>query len=295
MRISSVDTIKGIAILFVLFFHSTSESGVELLHLIVTLIVPAFICCMGIGGYVSYSKSQFSLKNYIFRKAARYLPPWICCFVVIQIIMGGVNYGHWWYSLLLLLPVGGAGNYYLALVTQILVLIPILCYMARDYMKQMLIGSFLVSIISSAIFPLIFDGKTYQLLISPYMFLLVAGIYIGYCVVNKKEISNILYAASIAGLAYFIVSGGSNTFIQWLIAPSVIWILIKNDISSAPIAELGKASYNIYLVQLIWFTSGYFPITDVVIGVACCSIVGYCFYAAMNKKIQWGKSPLFQV
>lgn len=150
------------------------------------------------------------------------------------------------------------------------------------------------------------NTETYRLLVFRYTFLLAAGVYAskGY---QLKHFIRIIMTVSgfifICLLTYgsykpVIVNAAwaSTNFLSgMLIIPLMIWILQNVNICFKPLELIGKASYHIFLVQMVYYL-GYYQEAQTVIsiwqvhlvfGILICLLIGIVFYYVEKPLQKW--------
>ncbi len=328
-----IDILKGILIVSVLTMHAISieilTSGYYLLSL--GQAVPIFLIILGINQSLSFNKYYNSLKNtvnykrYIYKKFTRIIIPFLIAFMI-SLLLGCLIYFN--SSILILrlnrslifgkLPVAGPGNYFISLLLQYTLTFPILYKLYIKKPVTTLILSWVVSImyelVKSKLPPYI---SNYGLIYFKYLPLVVLGmwlsakrelrykrnyfIYIGivvafifqiYQIYTYNQPTNFIFLNW--GLFYFLAS----FYPAFLFMLSLRFLPNKVDNIFIRIASVvGKASYHIFLVQVIYFafvkTSNSFVYSFTNIFV--CIFLGYLFYEIDNKFISRNIKLIFTV
>ena len=136
----------------------------------------------------------------------------------------------------------------------------------------------------------------YRLLIFRYTMLIAFGCYMA---IGKKAINKWLsLIGMIVGIIYIIVfkyMGVTPLFtVYWtgtsfwagLFIIPIAYLLIRSRIHFAPLELLGKASYNIFLVQMVYFvfldTVSFIQVSNrvlqMIINIVICCVIGVAFY-----------------
>jgi len=303
MRINSIDFLKGLAILAVIALHSFTEYGPFKLLLLQS--VPIFIILMGFNWTMSLNRSGFEVKDYIMKKTMRFILPLIPIFFITLAILlwfdpptniitfanGGLSYLLFFLGQM---PVYGPGNYYIGVLLQALIAIPILWWFSKKDMRLMLMSAFGVSAVSEIsyflhIFPQ--DNYIYELLIFRWVFAIALGIVL-VDIVNQRIIplwlkvgiilsSAIILTQATFGVMFMTAYFGYLNVLTYSFAAGLILGVIFLNLSWKPINLLGQASYHIFLSQMVWFILFNFGYLLNLIICVCSGVTFYYF----NKKI----------
>ena len=180
-------------------------------------------------------------------------------------------------------------------------IIPIIYYLVDKYELNGLIVCFLINILFEILCKVVSlqDGY-YRLLSFRYIFIVSFGCYL----FKSNCIKNVTFwIAGLLGVAYIIIFkyletnhlfineawAGTSVLAVLYILP-IVRIFIKNKrIHNNLLELLGKASYNIFLVQMVYFIASsrmynyvsFVPLRIVINIIICCSI-GVLFYKIEN-------------
>ena len=307
-RYNSIDFVKGFCIIFNIIAHcgwSESEKLQLLFPFWLDMAVPIF---MIISGFV-YSKSLIKHKNdtvgkaYSFNaisdKIIRFTVPFAIIFLVEQIIfllhhhdLNILNLGWTFLS-------GGIGpgSYYTPIMMQFIFWFPVIFFIIRKYdykgFALCFIINFAYEVLQHAYH---MNLDCYRLLIFRYTMLIAFGCYMA---IGKKAINKWLsLIGMIVGIIYIIVfkyMGVTPLFtVYWtgtsfwagLFIIPIAYLLIRSRIHFAPLELLGKASYNIFLVQMVYFvfldTVSFIQVSNrvlqMIINIVICCVIGVAFY-----------------
>lgn len=319
-RYNSLDLYKGICILFVIVTHYSWTEKERLLLLFpfwIEMAVPVFMVITGFVGCLSFEKNNLSLaKSYdlkiIIPKMLRYIIPFIPawgCGLIVRILFYRDVFSVSRLFFDFFLGGEGPGSYYFPVMLQIVLFLPLIRWNMRRNPVVCLGVCFILNFCYEA-FKTVINMNTgfYRICSFRYIFVIGYGCFLFYT--QKKIIKHVwYYLGGTIGLIYIVVFNylGVKPIItnQWtltslfavmLIIP-VMKILIKNINYHIALLELfGKASYNIFLVQMIFFLKGadivykYIPfvILRLIVLISICCIVGVLFYKLENpitKKI----------
>lgn len=275
-RNNLLDILKGVCIIFVIVTHFRWEEHERLKYLFpywIDMAVPIF---MIISGYV-YSKSYdrknictfsmvYSVQN-IMKTFIRYTVPfstavslemlWMLrcneSFDVIPFIVKGG---------------GGSGSYYYPIMIQFMFLFPVIYFLVK---RQGLYG-FIICGIINIVYEILqtsygMSDECYRLLVFRYILVISYGCYLALKEPEAPAIRTIWKVSSfLTGLIFitaycywnyspFIITKWAGT--SWLaclyVLPIFSFILTKVKIKCGLVETIGKASFNIFLVQMVYF------------------------------------------
>ena len=286
-HIDLIDLLKGFAILSVIWLHSSFSAEVSkavLAPFLFNLAVPIFMIVSGFTYSFSLSKyddSKSVLKSYysfnnLYKKLIRILPCYFIIFII-EIITepmeftGMKSITDFFYYLF----TGGyvfPGSYYIPVLIQLILIFPLLKLLYNKLKSA--------AFIPVAVFQLIYEILIYytnfpkqfsRLLIVRYLVPILGGIFIFGKYKNKKQIKNkwIYVISAILGAGYIIAIGYFDftpkiLFTDWAttamptalyLVPVIMLVLFKfGEKEVKPIFTiLGKASYHIFLMQILYF------------------------------------------
>ncbi|GHA59022.1 acyltransferase family protein [Pontibacter akesuensis] len=318
-----IDVIKGLAILMVLLLHSLSRQELLQSYAVYHIwqAVPLFMVVMGLNAGLSIQRKEQHLnllytREYFTKKATRILTPFMLIFAL-SILVGFL--WQWltneavlafsWYTLVGVLPVTGKGNYFITLLLQSIFLLPIIGYAFRK--KPVLTSITLV--VLEVLFQLLatqvayFDKENYlyDAAFPRYFSAIAFGLWLAYSPGAKKQwpfaLPLVILGVIAAGFLWLVVYQGLKVdflrpewFTQHLLtfgyAAFWVWLGLRllpsssNVIFLKLLATLGKASYHIFLVQVLYF--GLLEESPVWQNLGICLLLGYLFYMLeSNRKI----------
>lgn len=279
-----IDVLKGIFIIFVIVLHfpfDTLERQKYLFPLCVGLTVPFFMMISGYVSALSFKKRGIDSMEDAYRpiniveKLVRYTVPYTIAFVVEWIvfrvfglyIVGIRTYGILAVAMDYLSGGKGQGSYYFPIMVQFIFIFPLIHFIIRKYDLAGLGYCFL----ANAVFEILKkaygmnDGE-YRLLVFRYLFILAAGCYIAIGDIKKNRKMVVLCTICImVGLAFvylfsytsyvpkIITYWSSSSFLVCLyVVPLLGWLIRKVHWGLRPLEIIGKASFNIFLVQMIY-------------------------------------------
>ncbi|MBE6027358.1 MAG: acyltransferase [Clostridiales bacterium] len=313
-RNHTLDFLKGFAICMVVFTHfewRDAERALPLFPYLVDMAVPIF---MVISGYtyamsmerhgITTLQDALSWDN-IKTKLIRYTAPFLII-AAWELIDKNIHvnaeqpleYLAW-----IIRGTDGKGSYYYPLLIQLIFVFPLIKAVFDRWKEKGLIVCFLINGAYEVIrWAYGMNDDCYRLLIFRYIFIIGAGIF-AYRRYRIGAVPGILITA--AGAAYIAAvkylgfepaiikmwPGTSYIAVMYLV-PAVIWILQDLNIRFAPVELIGKASYHIFLIQMLYYR-GYYKILDGILGrkqllaasMVVCIIIGLIFYKADKELI----------
>ena len=306
-----VDVLKGICIIFVIFTHAswTDEQRVKLLFPFwIDMAVPFF---MLVSGYVytkSFQKNGIETldsaynKKYLLKNLIRYTIPYFIAFMIdfcVQVFLYIRNptgmKRFFVHEIALFLQGGnGPGSYYYPEMIQIMFLFPIIYVLVRKYnWKGVLVVALATFFFEVLKFPYMVNEGQYRLLLFRYFMLIAFGSYYAMNKANRKH-----WILSFVGFCFIILLKYTNyspKIFKWWTGTSmfpvlfiipIFGFLVEKDINIPPLEKIGKASYNIFLTQMVYYCYLYWKIKEVlanvflnmVASITICVIIGIVFY-----------------
>ncbi|SCX02791.1 Peptidoglycan/LPS O-acetylase OafA/YrhL, contains acyltransferase and SGNH-hydrolase domains [Lachnospiraceae bacterium YSD2013] len=310
-----MDLIKGLCIIFVVVTHcgwDESERRFLLFPYWIEMAVPIFMVITGYNISGSFERKEYTLhKCYspsrivgsFLRFFIPFLPAWIFT-VMVRIIEKGMCFSI--YQLIKDFLSGGAGpgSYYFPVMIQVIVIFPLMWFTIK---KKPLAGLILFFVLNVS-FEIVktvcgMSVRYYRLCSFRYLFVLAYGCYLYFIGAreNKPRIGT-WFVHVIIGLVgavyifFFYYLGFTplftnlwtvtSVFATLLIVPILRFLFGEDKITSRVIEEIGKASYNIFCVQMVFFMKGDAIVSSMiknkyvgfgVIIIVCC-LIGYLYY-----------------
>lgn len=319
-----VDVLKGIFIIFVLITHTWIEPSTRNMlgfTFWADMSVPAFMLISGYVSTYSIERNGNSVieKAYepwqIIRKILRFVIPFSIAFIAEWIVLrcfgiytvGIKEYGIFAFLLYYLRGGTGQGSYYFPIMIQFVFLFPIIYYFIKKYDLKGLIGCFL----ANGLFELLkiaygMNDYEYRLLVFRYVFIIAAGCYIALgnwqkISKGKQIVLSVICVVIGVGFSYLfsytnyvpkvITYWKTTSFLACLyLVPIFCVLLTKVRLGFKPLELIGKAAFNIMLVQKIYFiflqkTYEIIPNVGVhlFISILNCVTVGVIFYIFESK------------
>ncbi len=272
-----LDVLKGICILLVILTHFDWTEPERLKYLFPFWMNPAVPVFMIISGYlfaesfkrknVTKFREAYNLKQ-IINKIIRYTIPLILIYgieVVLKIYVAKQELSASKIFTTFFLGGFGPGSYYYPYMIQFIFLFPLIYFAIRKWNFGGLVACGAANVIYEVLkVPLHMTASTYRLIVLRYIFAIAIGCYIS---LGKKKMpvwlgilsmifgAGFIYAVCYTDYrpTYFFRWARTSMLAVFYIAP-IAYVLIKNCTwSFKPLAMLGKASYNIFFVQMVVF------------------------------------------
>lgn len=317
-----LDILKGLCIILIILDHYTGWEDLRLQLLFpywITMAVPVLMIVLGYQYALSYDRhaitrmSQAYSLRFVLDKFLRYsIPFWMAFlveFVISSISMGpraiigawirGLFTGGW-----------GAGSYYYPILVQFIFVFPILYFIVKKYDFAGVIFCGLLNALYEWIqYAFEMDYKCYRLLLFRYILLIAFGCYVYF---NRSKAKKWMsFVAFVVGAAFIwlynyrgytpkvITHWTQTSFIAVLFIIPIIGFVLRSSklmkLSCPPLEFVGKASYNIFLVQMVYFNYAAARLYPYCKSVLLCNIanlvitiaVGSVFYLVERRISTW--------
>ena len=273
-RIHSIDFLKGLFVIFIIITHNNISDDARLNFLFpfwIKMAVPGFMILSGYVMYKSFKtknlklKENYNIKN-LTKKLLRFLIPFTMIFILEYLIYIFNNN----FSLIDLIKkylTGGIGqgSYYTPLMIQLLIIFPLIYYIyckCKNKKIFIFIGFIINILFELLIWAFNIPLGLYRLLLFRYIFLIFFGAYMYENSINKKSIyylliflgALIIYIIDYTKFKMPIINFWVDTSILCAVyIVPIVSILIKKNLHSKIFELFGKASYNIFLIQMCYF------------------------------------------
>jgi len=282
-RLLEIDLLKACAIISVILIHTLYTPILLLIGAPFHIwhAVPLFILIAGYTSAYAYirrgSKTLESCYDpqLIWRRVRRILEPfivmWVFQIAVIIILSGWIfTYG----SLIqnFFLGGNGPGSYYIPVIIQHVLIVPILFLLALRYPRGMLAGAFILDLFLEILLYLsAIPHETYSILYVRYLFAGALGVYLA---VSGPRFTAWTAAGGVIGFIYLTLTSYLGMFSEILNsnieggishAPAYFWTLVlavagflmlpkrAGNMTIRIFETFGKASWHIFLVQMTFF------------------------------------------
>lgn len=314
-RCNLIDIIKGIMILFIIITHYKWDYPSDYLKygfvFYIDMAVPVFMIISGYLAAKSLEKKGHTLQqafslDVVLPKLLRFLIPFLITFIIelpfliiykksgilslIQIFVGGV----------------GPGSYYTPVMLQFIFIAPVIYFIIKRYDFCGMCACFLFTALWEAVqYSWGMNDRPYALLVLRYVSVIAFGCYIaiGQIKLNKK----LLYMMFVTGIVwqcllcyvplnppFMNLPWARVNYLSSLIVMPIMYVLIRKFYASSfkipVIQQLGKASYNIFLVQMVYYSGAslvykkiHGTLLQIAISVITCCCLGYIFYKIETK------------
>lgn len=318
-RNQTIDVFKGLAIIMVLITHyewTTEQRKIILFPFIINMAIPIFMIITGYVYSLSLEKQKIEhLENAfqwktILRRTTRYTLP------VVAVIIWELVDPHFSINPGLLEKIrwaidgtAGKGNYYYPVMMQLVFVFPLIHFVIEKNKEKGL----LIAFIANAVYELLvwaygIPTGSYRLLMFRYVSLIAAGVFAfkGYRIPTLLSIlmtaTGIVFISAVTYFGYEprIVNkdwATTNFISSMLIIPMMIWVLqnLKTGrvLYLMPLEVFGRASYHIFLVQMMYYLGYYQVLQDrvsswqvhLIAGIIISLTIGVVFYY-IDKPIQ---------
>ena len=285
-----IDFIKTIAITAVILLHSLP--AYILLDIYspfhISQAIPVFIMVSGILWYLSYTKiTKHTLKDsytsvYFKQKIKRLIAPFLVVYIIDIVYIISVNFAITTQGLIRILtfqlPSGGPGSYYTSLLIQIMLIAPIIFYCYQKNPNLTLATLFGIDLCFELIAPML-SYWIYYISSLRYLAAFGLGIYLSAALRTKTAFYKtkgfiVLTVLATASFVYILVFMRQPTpffrpewetqnlfsffYSSFIVAIILLVHPLFGGLSNVgrKINVIGKASYHIFLVQLIYFGVG---------------------------------------
>ena len=290
-RYLQIDILKALAIISVIVLHTIPSNMVKHPLSIFTIYqaVPIFFVLMAINALMSFKRHNYTTLSNIYPKYLksrfkRVIYPLIILWILSLILGILLNKNIYLGTLTVIgyLPLTGPGNYFISILLQFIILFPILYKLYSYNSKYLLISSFILSFAFELIafqVPILDNSfYWYKACILRYLFLIVLGMWmvdnfepgnLKSLIIKKSLLTGlILSTVYIIGVSIFLLE---FPYFQSPWQPQTILsffyplILCAIGIRYLPSSSnhiwngfrlIGKASYHIFLIQILFFVSG---------------------------------------
>lgn len=323
-----LDVIKGFCIICVIATHFSWSQQERLLYLFpfwIDMAVPVFMIISGYVYALSYKrhnverlKDAYTIENML-NKIVRYTIPFAIVFlaeIIHNYVMGWGSYQGRnlfrtavSFGLDFLRGGYGPGSYYYPVMMQFIFVFPVLFFIVRKYRERGVILCGAINMCYELLQRLFGMSESwYRLLVFRYILLIGVGCYMAGGDYKISKIKALLISA--VGISFIMANGylGYSPLIliywtrtSWLaclyIIPAAMFAFSRmRNVKCKPLEILGKASYEIFLMQMagFYFGTGYISaLTDSrgvrliahIVFFSCIGVAFYCIEDPVTRKI----------
>jgi len=287
-RNPAIDGIKGVAILAVLLLHSVPRQTLYDSHALFHIwqAVPVFVLLMGYTGSITRVKP---LARYAVRRAQRLLPAfvgvWVLSYLLTRLWTGSVEWNPLW--LVGVLPTIGPGNYFVTLLIEFTLILPGLRWLLDRAGERWFLACCLAVNVAFEIAAgwFMWDGYLYQSCVLRMLLIVALGMLLarGWRVWLLFPLSAAYLAIVDRGivLPLLVAQGQAQSFLAAGYAAGIVAGGLRLSYPTW-LQSLGRASYHVFLIQIVWFaqvaphlrSSGHAPAASLPVGIAACALAG---------------------
>lgn len=287
-----IDILKALAIISVIILHTIPVNMVKNPVSIFTIYqaVPIFFVLMAANALMSFKRHDYKVlasiyPKYLKNRFERIVYPliilWILSLVIGVLLNKEIYIGTM--TFIGYLPLSGPGNYFISILIQFVLVFPILYKLYRYNPKYLLITGFILSfafeILATHVPILDNNFYWYKACILRYLFLIILGMWLVdnfepdnlKSLIRRKTvlvglILSILYMMGVSifswNFPYFQNPWQPQTVLSFFY-PLIMCAIGIKYLPSNPnriwngLRLIGKASYHIFLIQIIFFVSGF--------------------------------------
>lgn len=278
-HLTQIDLLKGLAIISVILLHTWPEKVLLItgapFH--IWQAVPVFILIAGYVGTLSYMRRDTTRlrqcygRSLLSHRFKRLLTPFTLLFIIQLSLLYSSTSEITLQNVVFSYITGGygPGSYFIPIILQHTLILPILYLLAIRSSKYFLPTTFLISIFFEYLMIIAFVPEwAYRLLYVRYLFAGALGVWLA---VNRRSIERVILGALISLIYIFAVNYLNFQF--WFLypawrsqhAPSYFWPLliimigliylpgVSKNVISVALEKFGRASWHIFLVQMAFF------------------------------------------
>jgi peptidoglycan/LPS O-acetylase OafA/YrhL len=284
-RLAQIDLLKGAAVLSVIALHGLTTRGLHdawaPLH--VGQAVPVFLVLMGINAASSFrDRRDSSLRelfsgSYFAGRFDRLFVPfavvWLAS-LAIGAARGGLHFGP--LIAVGVTPLTGPGNYFVTIAFEFVLVFPILFWAFQRAPRATVIACFAIDAGFELLAPSLFEGAYpygYDASILRYLGQIAIGLWIASHPRPADRANRWIVVLAPASIAYIVVQqlepsafswlrndfGATTNFLAAFYAGALVLAGLRFlprravHAPTAAVAALGRASWHVFLVQMIWF------------------------------------------
>jgi peptidoglycan/LPS O-acetylase OafA/YrhL len=315
-RLASIDLIKALAIVSVICLHSLSQKALQETAAVFYIwqAVPVFVVLLGLNGAASLQRRgghtlrELYSRTYLASRFDRIYTPFLIAFagsLLVASIAQGTHHSPYSLARELVsgeLPLNGPGIYFITLLFQAVLLVPLVYWGLRRWPARtlllclaMTVGYEVLALRTDLTSAHPFLGEAF---IARYLLLLALGCAIAAIPVERLLRSRWLWCGALLSSAYLLlIYADPQAIAVGRLSASVFYPTLLVIVGIAGLhrvkgpllhggVELGRASYHIFLAQIVWFALGVWSIDSVpaLLGNLAVTIAaGIAFYELMSR------------
>lgn len=309
LNYKQIDYLKALCIISVILLHTLSiktlYTSLAVFH--IWNAVPIFMLLMSFTSAISFNKKNLNLrelysKNYFIKKFKRILLPLTPVFIITLIygIISKASLNLGVQNFIGVMPLSGPGNYYISILFQFIILSPLFYYLYKRLNTLSLFIALIINILFELFIKIAFPNiiYLYSASIFRYIFLLFLGYYLYDLIKQKNSIPYFFYPGLAISIIYLFIVNNDHTFLKIFLSSWKTQLFIGNfypfiltfiglkylNFNSNILVEIGKASYHIFLTQIVYFIvniSNKITLNislQLMINTVVCITIGYAFY-----------------
>ena len=282
-RIEFLDYMKAVCVILVIITHiDWTEKQIPIFDYFINMAVPVFMIISGynfamsssrtIGTWEGGRRGMKALYNFrlMAKKFWRFVEPFlpICLVEIVLLLLEEKNINL---PRIFLEGAYGPGSYYVPLMIQLLIIFPWIYVLIKKYPRASLPIMAVVNLLFET-YVVVSDmpKDDYRLLLGRYLFLISFGCWF-YLYPKMRFTNGMLLAMLLVGISYLVLNRqgvdfwlfpywGPTAFpMDFYIIPIVVILFRLFYHSTIPgilgklLTEIGKASYHIFLVQMVYY------------------------------------------
>lgn len=309
-RLNHLDLYKGICILFIIFTHHRWSAEQRLEYLFpfwIDMAVPVFMVITGYVSAMSFHRRQTVLSDAyrpreILVKWLRFIIPFTPVYlseVLVYCVAMGKHYDLPTLFKDYITGGYGPGSYYFPVMLQIVLILPLIWYLLKQYRSRGLLLCFAFNVLFEAVKTAInLRPELYRLCSLRYVFVLAFGFYL--YETREKQVKAILpLLAGLLGAIYIVACNylsfqpiiteqwtTTSVFAALFLVPIMMFLIKQPFVHCRSLELLGQASFNIFLTQMAYYRFGapvIYRLTDngflqILIHLVICCGAGLLFY-----------------
>lgn len=316
---NSIDLVKGICIIFVIITHYKWDKYERLKFCFpfwIDMAVPVFMIISGFVYTKSFAKKQISnldeayAIDTLISKIIRYSIPFLIIFIFEEIVFIRIDMVQQSMFQVVVAFINGGigrGSYYYPIMMQFIFFFPLVYELVRKRgFCGVIICGFINFVYELLKFSYGMNEECYRLLIFRYTLLISYGCWLAMDdYVRHHKVAAVCFICGFSYIVFYKYLGFQPTITQYWTGTSFLACLfiiplsaplILNKFRCYVLEVIGKASYNIFLVQMVYYNyAGVMysqvesRLLQILINILFCVIVGilfYCFETPITKKIR---------